>query len=128
MNVQFSKERMKTLATCIAELLIALQEALKSRQVSLRRLQDRIDSLERYEPNSKYSDANAHTLSNDRSLLNEIAVFIKKHSKDSWINWFLNSQDRDSQMEDFYWRVYASCAAFQVFIIFDTPSLGLRRH
>jgi hypothetical protein len=48
-NIQSSKERMKTLASCIAELLIALQDALKSGQVTASSIQERIGSLERYE-------------------------------------------------------------------------------
>jgi hypothetical protein len=47
-NVQSSKERLKTLAICVAELLVALHRALESGQVKLGNLRERIDSLERW--------------------------------------------------------------------------------
>jgi hypothetical protein len=46
-SIQNSKMRMKTLSVCVAELLIALHHAVKSGQVAMESLQERVDSLNR---------------------------------------------------------------------------------
>ncbi len=47
-NIQASKARMKNLAVCVAELLVALHEAMEGGVVRMKDAQARIDGLERF--------------------------------------------------------------------------------
>jgi hypothetical protein len=102
---------MNTLAACVAELLIALQRAIESGRATIGGLQDRIYSLERYHgPSGRYCNCLADGIFR---LLNDVANFIRRHSNDSWVKWFVHSQDWDLQIEEFYKRINASSVAFQ---------------